>query len=331
MIEKISVVIPVHNVEKYIKRCVESVENQTYSEFEIILVDDGSKDSSPQICDELAEKYSNINVIHQANAGASAARNRGIDEADGKYIVFCDSDDCIAAEMLEKLMLAKERYPETLPVCGIKKIGVNSEIDCLAGGEKFFVLPKKDFLVIQKAQLFNGPTNKLFEREVIEKNNIRFKPEIKLGEDFVFNADYAMCANCDYSVIDEPLYYYYVDAENSASKKYVENILDNYTVMDGKLCELMKCADVDESAYDGRRETIQLFSVVNSIKNTMLPANKQTFIEKIRYIRKILKAFDIKKIASKADKKGYNPMYIKVLCTRSPLLVYFYRKIADKV
>lgn len=329
--EKISVIVPVYNVEKYLIKCVESIENQTYTDFEVILVDDGSADSSPKICDALVEKYGNIKVIHQTNAGASTARNRGIDEAEGKYIVFCDSDDCLAAEMLEKLMLAKEQYPEALPVCGIKKISANSELDCLVGGEKNFILPKKDFLVIQKAQLFNGPTNKLFEREIIERNNIRFRPEIKLGEDFIFNADYAICAGCDYSVIDEPLYYYYVDAENSVSKKYVANILDNYTKMDEKLCELMNSSGVEESAYDGRRETIQLFSVVNSIKNTLLPANGQKFAEKIRYIRKIVEAFDIKKIVSKADTKGYNQIYIKVLCTRIPLLIYLYRKIADKV
>ena len=329
--EKISVIVPVYNVENFIKRCVESIENQTYTDFEIILVDDGSKDSSPQLCDELAEKYGNIKVIHQANAGASTARNRGIEAAEGRYIIFCDSDDCIAAEMLEKLMLAKSQYPETLPVCGIKKISGKKETDCLAGEEKLFVLPKKDFLFIQKAQLFNGPTNKLFEREIIEKHQIRFKPEIKLGEDFIFNADYAIHAGCDYSVVNEPLYYYYVDAENSVSKKPVDNILDNYSAMDVKLCELMDFAGVDDRAYEGRRETIQLFSVVNSVKNTMLPGNSRSFIEKIRYIKKIFEIFDIKKIVSKADTKGYNPLYIKVLCTRNPWLIYFYRKIADRI
>ena len=89
----ISLIIPVYNVEKYLKNCVDSVIKQNYEDMEIILVDDGSKDNSPRICDEYSEKYDFINVIHQKNGGASVARNTGIDAATGKYLMFIDSDD----------------------------------------------------------------------------------------------------------------------------------------------------------------------------------------------------------------------------------------------
>ena len=99
--ELISVVIPVYNVKKYLKKCLETVVNQTYSNLEIILVDDGSTDGSEKICDEYATQYNNVSVIHKKNGGLSSARNAGIDVAKGKYIGFIDSDDFVDKRMEE--------------------------------------------------------------------------------------------------------------------------------------------------------------------------------------------------------------------------------------
>ena len=100
--ELISVVIPVYNVEKYLKRCVESVVNQTYKNLEIILVDDGSPDECPQICDKLSKEDERIKVIHKSNQGLGMARNTGIENATGKYICFFDSDDYVELTTIEK-------------------------------------------------------------------------------------------------------------------------------------------------------------------------------------------------------------------------------------
>ena len=99
----ISVIIPVYNVEKYLRRCVESVLNQTYVNLEIILVDDGSLDKSKSICDEFAQKYERVKVIHKKNGGLSSARNAGIELATGEYIGFVDSDDDVDPCMYEKM------------------------------------------------------------------------------------------------------------------------------------------------------------------------------------------------------------------------------------
>ena len=118
----ISIVVPVYNVEKYVKRCVESILNQTYKEFELIIVDDGSTDQSSNICDELKEKDKRILVIHQENGGLSAARNRGLMEATGEYITYIDSDDYVDSSYLEILYKNAVRYQADVSVCGYRLV-----------------------------------------------------------------------------------------------------------------------------------------------------------------------------------------------------------------
>lgn len=126
MNELISVVVPVYNVEKYLKRCIESILNQTYKNLEIILVDDGSKDKSGQICDEYSKKDERIKVIHKENGGLSDARNVGVENGLGKYICFIDSDDYIDVKFLENLYLIIKKYNADISVCCYKIVYENS-------------------------------------------------------------------------------------------------------------------------------------------------------------------------------------------------------------
>lgn len=327
MNELISVIIPVYNVVNNLKDCIASIENQSYKQFEIILVDDGSTDGSEKICDELSNEYKNITVLHQKNSGASAARNHGIDIANGKYIVFCDSDDTVEPQMFQKLIDAKSDFPEHLPVCGIKKVSPQKETECLVEKEKLFPLPKKDFFLIQKAQMFNSPVNKLYEKDILNKYSIRFDTAITLGEDMLFNADYLLNSNCDFIVVNEALYNYNISVSDSVSKKYIPDILENYIAMDKKFHELIDFTNADMNVYGGRYATVLLFSVVNSIKNTMSPLNPASTSDKIKHIKKIINSFDVKDIVSKADTGAYSDIYLKMLCTGNARLIYTFRTI----
>ena len=113
----ISIITPVYNSEKFLKKCIDSILNQTYSNFELILVDDGSVDKSPQICDEYARKDSRIVVIHQKNQGQAAARNKALDICKGDYISFIDSDDYVNPQMLEILMYTMQQSEADIAVC----------------------------------------------------------------------------------------------------------------------------------------------------------------------------------------------------------------------
>ena len=121
MLPKISFVIPVYNAEQYLRRCLDSVLSQTYSNYEIVLVDDGSTDRSACICDDYARDYSNVSVYHIPNGGASLARKKGIDVAQGEYLTFVDSDDYIAPDYLSILYHLIERYKTKLSACGVKR------------------------------------------------------------------------------------------------------------------------------------------------------------------------------------------------------------------
>lgn len=119
---KISCIVPVYNVEKYLRRCVDSILNQTFTDFELILVDDGSLDNSPAICDEYAVKDSRIKVIHKVNGGVSSARNVGLDVAKGEWICFVDSDDLIEADYMQKMYEAAINNNSDFIMCGIQQI-----------------------------------------------------------------------------------------------------------------------------------------------------------------------------------------------------------------
>ena len=112
----LSIILPVYNVEKYIERCVESILTQNREDIEIIIVDDGATDGSPQICDKYAEKISNIKVIHKQNGGLSSARNAGMDVANGKYIYFLDSDDWITEDAIRIILSAGTSSKDGIPI-----------------------------------------------------------------------------------------------------------------------------------------------------------------------------------------------------------------------
>lgn len=119
--KKVSIILPIYNVEKYLEKCVNSVINQTYQNIEVILVDDGSKDSSGRICDELVESDNRIKVIHKKNGGLASARNAGYEVATGEYIMYIDSDDVIKNDIAEKCVSAMEKNNQMLLYLDMRK------------------------------------------------------------------------------------------------------------------------------------------------------------------------------------------------------------------
>ena len=125
---KLSIIVPIYNVEPYLRKCIDSILAQTFTDFECILVDDGSPDNCPTICDEYAKKDSRIRVIHKENGGLSDARNAGLDIAQGEYIGFVDSDDYILEDMYSQMILKMDLYHADIVVCGIENIDENGNI-----------------------------------------------------------------------------------------------------------------------------------------------------------------------------------------------------------
>lgn len=181
---KISIVVPVYNMEKYLCRCVDSILAQTYQNIQVILVDDGSKDRSYEICDSYGAKDPRVTVIHKENGGLSSARNAGIDAAQGEYIGFVDSDDYIAPDMYEKLIGAISTEGEIANVMYVRVDEHGATSPSKVPHTQDVIIPASEF--VKELMLHTGDVSvctKLFHRSIFQ--NLRF-PEGKLNEDLLF-------------------------------------------------------------------------------------------------------------------------------------------------
>ena len=194
LMTKVSIIIPVFNTQKYLHECLDSVINQTYKDVEIILVDDGSTDESGSICDDYAKKNERIKVFHISNSGLSHARNIGIDNATGEYIVFQDSDDYIELKMTEDMILEVEKNNSDLVICGHKQFFDKPEkkpINKNFNKKKY--TNRKDFLN-DFYKYFpitsNSAWGKLYKAKLIKENELKFIKGLSLIEDLMFNSKY---------------------------------------------------------------------------------------------------------------------------------------------
>ncbi len=202
----ISIIIPVYKVEEYLDECIQSIVNQTHQNLEIILVDDGSPDNCPKICDDWAKKDARIRVIHQKNAGAAAARNAGLDAANGDYIGFVDSDDYIAKDMYERLLTALKSGNVGGACCLFYRVSPNGEIvqDNHSFGQSRVVSVKESLDMCFYNIISNALWCKLFKRSVFD--GVRL-PVGEINEDFPLIVP-TFANSGGMALVNEPLYYY---------------------------------------------------------------------------------------------------------------------------
>lgn len=219
---KISVIVPVYNVEKYLPRCLDSIINQSYTNLEIILIDDGSSDNCPEICDKYAEKDRRIIVIHKRNGGLSDARNTGIESATGEYLAFVDGDDYIAVNMYE--ILEKRIIGDSADIAVCNFLYVNDQGELLQ--EKNHNLPILNECLESRNAIkkLSGPKswyyvtacNKLYHRELFDE--LRF-PKGKIHEDeFVIHHIIQKCGRI--SCVQDTLYYYVQRDKSITSERF---------------------------------------------------------------------------------------------------------------
>ena len=206
---KISIIIPVYNVEKYLSRCIDSVLQQTYKDFELILVDDGSLDNSGNICDEYASRDARIRAIHKPNGGVSSARNTGLDNAKGKYVMFCDSDDYAEPTWCEELFEYIEKHPKSWCFCGCHCVDANDNVfqaNCVYDKiNTYQTFPMSEYWKIYKTNYSALCWIRIFNLAVIRENNIRFDENMSVSEDVLFNLEYGKY--CDkFAIVNLPLY-----------------------------------------------------------------------------------------------------------------------------
>lgn len=290
----ISILMPVYNSQEYLKNTVQGVINQSYKEWELILVDDGSKDNSKNICIELQKIDNRIRFVNKENTGVSDTRNIALDNAKGKYIAFIDSDDSVHKDYLKILLSSIEKSNGQLAVCGFKerKISSNGQIEELSRvfypKEVIATEDMKDLIMdFGNSGLLNPLWNKLYSRKIIEENNIRFKEEVETGEDFIFNLQYFRKIN-NICFSKGELYYYIRRNNNSITYQYIDNMYEKGLEIHNLLEDFLK----DMNFYNSKNKYIlygnHLMGVFSAFLNLFHKDCKLTLKQKKHYIKAIV-------------------------------------------
>lgn len=247
----LTIIIPCYNVEKYLNRCMETIVNQMLKDIEIILIDDGSPDSVPKLCDYWAQKDSRIKVIHKKNEGLGYARNSGLEIAKGKYVAFVDSDDFVDNIMYYTLVEEAEKNQVDAVFCGYKKELQNGRWIPVLDFQQTKIMLKAEFENYVFSMMASSPHIKkerlytmsvwhaIYKRSIIERNNIRFYSERDIvSEDIPFQVDFMQNANIAL-YIPIPFYNYCLN-DSSLSSSFKEDKYDKFIILRTLLLDKLK-------------------------------------------------------------------------------------------
>lgn len=290
--KSISVVVPVYNVEKYLGACIQSILDQTYTDFELILVDDGATDTSGTICDDYAEKDSRIIVIHKKNGGLSDARNAGIQQASGKYMIFVDSDDYIENNTLQDVFMLAEQHQADLVIFGYYAdvFNKNGTIESHKNNGNDSIL--EDHISIAKAIVplkrnfvFDTCCNKLYLTDVIKKNDLKM-PVGEIFEDTAFNTNLLPYINK--MIITSNCYYHY--AQRNAAR--ITNTYNPNKFIILKKRYLLLLAYLNQYCADDSKEIRQAnFIYIKYVFSCMIDLFKNGAKLHLLYRRKVIKDY----------------------------------------
>jgi glycosyltransferase involved in cell wall biosynthesis len=236
--DKISIVVAVYNAEKFLKKCIDSLINQTYENTEIILVNDFSTDNSLQICNEYSSRYENIIVVsNEGNFGVSATRNKGIDISTGKYICFVDSDDYVETNYIQTLYDYYQKY-NTVPICGFvyhDEYNHCKPVNYTWSGGAELVNLGEAFRLNDELYL-TALWNKLFDNNVVKLKNIRFDEKLSSGEDLRFSVEYLKITGAESVYAFSDTLYHYTKLTNSTlmsnvAKNGISDAIDNLKII----------------------------------------------------------------------------------------------------
>lgn len=280
----VSIIVPVYNAEACLRRCVESVLNQEYADFELLLADDGSRDGSGRICDEYAAADSRVRVFHKENSGVSDSRNLCLDQARGRYLQFLDADDWITANATKLLVQAMEEHLCDLVISDFYRV-VGERVSPKGDIDEVQVLSREEYaahMMENPANYYYGVLwNKLYRREIVEQHHLRMDPAISWCEDFMFNLEYIRRAETFFA-LQVPVYYY-VKTKGSLCTQGIsisKTIQMKLTVFE-YYNQFYKTV-LDEEEYEKQRLKIYRFLIDAAEDGTVPPVSKRLGSERVR-------------------------------------------------
>ena len=321
----VSIIVPVYNSERYISDCINSILKQTFPDFELLLIDDGSQDNSLGICQEFGKKDSRIRIIHKENGGVSSARNLGLDEAIGDIIMFSDSDDTVSETWCESL---------TTPLFGNHECDLSissfSVIDSDESHRDINVLSnitglkeRNALWEIKQSQMTATIWNKAFRKSIILDHNLHFNENISHCEDFVFLMQYICVMKGSFYLFDSVTYYYYYRS-NSLTHSYVPNLWKYQKLSIESLNKALMCCDCGY-VFESREYVDTLLAAFNRcFSNIMAKENHSSAKNKVIAIKEIIDYPEYRIIVKKNTTNRYNFIHKMALKSNSARLVSLY-------
>lgn len=322
---KVTIIIPVYNTEKYIKKCFDSIINQSFSKFEVIVINDGSTDNSAFICDEYAKKDSRFKIYHLKNQGAAKARNSAFDLAKGEYIVFVDSDDWLEVDALKNYIREIERFDMVIG-CSYNCYFNNDEFlyknrDYFYKENKYLTKEevRKMYVDIAINGVSHAPHNKMYKRRIIDKYQIRF-PDRKKYEDLAFNNKYIDKIN-SLSIINSYDYNYRVSNLEDIALKLPTNMFEIFTEVNNELINLLKSWNVYDDRSDKMLKSKYITEVASCINNTYNPNLKYSFKVRYNYIKNVINVGKVQGACSNVDSSKFVKMISKLIKLKTIILI----------
>lgn len=310
---KLSVIVPVYNGSKYIKRCIRMIQKQTFKDYELIIVNDGSTDDTEKLCTEMIKEDKRMCIINKKNGGASDARNMGIDHACGKYVMFLDCDDFYNINFFKVMVETIEENKLDLAICSYE--------DMLIKAKKITFIKKtidktiiyqnnKDFLneyIKLKVSYYSETIwNKIYDLDLIKKNNIRFSKMVR-GEDVIFNLDYYKFVKKCF-IIPDMLYYYVTDLEYPWYLKYSRDMYNMINKEDIETRKRLKKYNI----YDNyAKNVLNRQFIVNCSMYLVSLFYKKFSLKDIRRI--VCEVVKNDSVLEKADECRFESLYFKII------------------
>lgn len=317
---KVSVIVAIYKSEAYLKQCVDSLTSQTFRDIEIILIDDGSPDGCPDICDNYQKQDSRVKVIHQTNSGQTVARQNGFKKSTGEYILFFDSDDWLEANAIEIIYKTAIDYKADIVTYNGYFNYSNHQSKVKQRVKSGFYDKSKLIKDIYPKMIFSGEFfkfsiyaamwNKLFKRSVVEKNILRVKPSIRIGEDGLTTFASLLQASSLY-VLGNRFLYHYRDNNPSITRLYCP---EQFKSAKELIAQYRKIAGINRDLFDIDRQIdyYYLYNIYAIIIEEFYYKYKKPFRERYRYIRRIIDDSSVFEVVSKNLNDGMNNFQIRL-------------------